>query len=170
MSIHESLLIRSISPRDFDDMYDLYMDESVNPFMVYDPMGKNEFQKVFEEFMKRDYSWLIEHNGKIIGMCFAVKGIGRYSHVATLLSLAIRNDVQGQGLGKKLVGEALRVLKEDGFLRVDLGMETDNSKGIVFYKSMGFSIDGRMPKYIYRNKISTYVDVFLMSIIYEEAA
>jgi ribosomal protein S18 acetylase RimI-like enzyme len=162
-----ALSIRPMSENDFDGIYDLYMDESVNPYMAYDPMGKAAFRSLFEEFKKRDYSWLIGNANEIYAMCFAIKGPGRCSHVASLLSLAVKKDRQGQGLGKQIVKEALRTLKHDGFKRIDLMAESDNDKAIAFYKSLGFQIDGRLPLYLRRAGSSSYVDELIMSLIYE---
>jgi putative acetyltransferase len=161
-----STLIRPILPCDFDGVYDLYMDETVNPYMLYDPMDKASFQTVFDELCSRDYSWMAEQDSKIRGMCFATKGYARFRHVATLLTLAVSTDAQGQGLGRKLVTEALGILKSDGFLRIDLMVEADNENGVRFYKKMGFQVDGRLPMYFRRHDESKYVDEIQMSITY----
>jgi ribosomal protein S18 acetylase RimI-like enzyme len=158
---------RAVSQNDFDVVYDLYMDESINPYMHHDPMDKASFRSVFtDDLSKRGYSWVAEQNGQVLGMCFAIKGIARTSHVATITTLAVGKNAQGKGIGQRLVRDALQKLKEDGFRRIELFVEADNDKGINFYKKMGFQTDGLLPMYIKRNNESCYVDELLMSITY----
>jgi putative acetyltransferase len=155
--------MRAVTEKDFDVVYDIYMDESVNPFMCHGPMSKDSFREIFGGLLKHDYSWLCERDGMICGMCFAWRGKGRIRHVATLLTLGIKAEFQGLGLGREIVSEALRTLEAANILRVDLMAEADNAKAIEFYKKMGFSIDGVLPRYLKREDSDDYIDEILMS-------
>lgn len=160
--------MRQITKDDFDTVYGIYMDETVNPFMVYDPMPKAEFRPIFEEeFLKRDYFWLFQHEGEDAGMASVVIGPGRNSHAATILTLGIIPAHQAKGLGKKIMLEIIEFLRAKGIKRIDLAAEADNERGLAFYKKLGFQIDGIMPKYIKRRSDGHYVDEVLMSIVYD---
>lgn len=159
--------MRQITPDDFDAVYDIYMDESVNPFMAHDPMPKSEFKKVFEGLIKRDHFWLFDHEGRAVGMASVVRGVGRCAHVATILSLGVKKECQGMGFGKAIMRQMTDFLVKNGIKRVELGAEADNERGLAFYKKLGFQVDGVMPKYLKRRADNHYVDEVLFSIVYD---
>ncbi|MFF4830356.1 GNAT family N-acetyltransferase [Streptomyces sp. NPDC001315] len=59
--------------------------------------------------------------------------------VSWCLSLAIAPDRRGCGLGKKLMHEALRRLREAGVHEARLAVEPTNTAAITLYRSLGFS-------------------------------
>lgn len=156
------MTLRLAKAEDFDAMYDIYMDETVNPFMLHDPMSKEDFRAVFNGIMARNYSWVYEDSGHVVGMCSATIGGGRTSHVAMLLSLGIKKDIQNKGLGGKIVREAMAILQQQGVLRFEVGVESDNVRGIAFYKKLGFAIEGTFKNYVKRGP-KHYIDALLMA-------
>ncbi len=155
--------MRSSTAQDFDAVYDIYMDDSVNPYMHHEVMDKEKFKPVFNDIQARDYSWVCERDGQVVGMCSAIKGDARTAHVARLSSLGIKKTQQGKGLGKEFVNDIINILKNDGISRIDLMAEADNEKALRFYKAIGFQVDGRMPKYFKRENSTEYIDEILMS-------
>jgi len=58
---------------------------------------------------------------------------------AELYSIGVDHGQQGKGIGKKLLGETERFMKEEGVKRVSLTTDYDNNKSAVgFYHSMGY--------------------------------
>ncbi len=55
-----------------------------------------------------------------------------------LFGLAVHKDRRGQGLGKRIVAETLRSLREAGFTSVSLTVHPNNSAAINLYTSLGF--------------------------------
>lgn len=150
--------MRNANAADFDLVYDIYMDESVNPFMHYDPMEKTAFKDAFDDLMKRTYFWIFQNkNGEDCGMGSVVLGDGRTDHIATIQSLGIKKEFQGQGLGKKIMNDIMAFLKKKNIERIQLFAESDNEAGIHFYKSLGFKEEGRMEKFFKRGD-DHYVD------------
>ena len=158
--------MRLTTKNDFDAVYQIYMDESVNPYMHYEVMDKEAFKPVFAEIMAGDYSWVCEQGGAVIGMCSAIIGTGRVSHVAKLSSLGMSPTHQGKGLGKKFVTSIISALKNTNITRIELAVETDNPGAIKFYEAIGFQSEGRLRNYIKRKNSEEYVDDFLMSQIF----
>jgi putative acetyltransferase len=157
--------LRPATQQDFDAIYAIYMDDSVNPFMLHDPMDKTAFQAVFDDIMNRDRVWVYESGHKILGMCSAIYGKGRTSHVAMLVTLAVCKDAQGQGVGRKLVKDVITELASDGKTRIELSAETDNVRGIAFYKAMDFVVEGTMKNYIKRANDSGFTDEIMMALV-----
>lgn len=58
---------------------------------------------------------------------------------AELYSIGVRKDVQGMGVGKKLLVESERLMREDGVVQVSLTTDYyDNEQAIGFYHAMGY--------------------------------
>lgn len=159
-------MIRDMAQRDFDDVFAIYMDEKVNPFMHYEPMDKPAFRTVFNEMAARPYAWVLEHEGAAIAMCSAISGTARTDHTVMLTSLGVLGSAQGSGFGREIVEHAVAVLRKDGFKRIALIAECDNEGAIGFYGRLGFKVDGTIKDGFKRAYEKHYVDQFLMSLNY----
>ncbi len=143
--------MRAAEPSDFDLVYDVYMDETVNPFMWHDPMDKEKFQTIFNDMMGRNFFWIFQNQDGIdCGMASAVIYGGRGSHIAEIQSLGIKKENQNAGLGKIILTRIIDFLKNQKIERIQLFAESDNQRGIKFYTSLGFHEEGRMKKYLKR--------------------
>jgi hypothetical protein len=59
-----SLSHRLALEKDFDAVYDLYMDENSNRFLTYDPVEKEEFETVYKELHGTNTLYLVEFGMK----------------------------------------------------------------------------------------------------------
>lgn len=159
--------MRPLEPKDFDAVYDIYMEPSVNPYMSREVMDKEGFQSIFEDIIGRDYSWSHENDeAEVIGMATATVGSHITAHVAEIRTLALHPKAQGQGRGKAMMDAILHELKNDGFKRIELWVEYDNKKALRFYEKAGFQVDGRLPKAFKRENSPEYIDHIVMSQIF----
>jgi putative acetyltransferase len=157
-------MIRDMADHDFDDVYAIYMDDAVNPFMHYEKMGKNDFRTVFNEMAARSYAWVLENEGTAVAMCSAIAGTARTDHTVMLTSLGVLGTAQGAGFGRQIVEHAVTALRTDGFRRISLIAECDNEGAIAFYNRLGFKVDGTIKDGFKRGYEEHYVDQFLMSL------
>lgn len=143
--------MRDVATTDFDLIYDIYMDESVNPFMHYEPMDKDAFLDVFDELMRRDYFWVFQDdNDDDCGMASVKLGTGRTAHIAEIGSLAVKKAEQGKGLGKIIIEQIIAFLKAIDIERIQLFAESDNVSALRFYDALGFEREGLMKNYFKR--------------------
>ena len=85
----------------------------------------------------------------------------RRRHAATL-GMAVRDDLQGMGVGTALMEAALDLA--DNWLsltRVELTVYVDNAAGVALYNKFGFEIEGTHPRFAFRN--GEYVDAYSMA-------
>jgi RimJ/RimL family protein N-acetyltransferase len=84
-------------------------------------------------------------------------------HVADL-SIEIHPAVQGQGLGRALMDEALAWVDDpaNGVERLELKVRADNERALRLYRSLGFAEEGRLRRHV-RLPDGTYVDVLVMA-------
>ena len=107
--------------------------------------------------------WLVaEVDGEIIASCNAspLRNLQRFRHRA-LLAVAVRQTFWRQGLGRRMMAEALLWCKEKGFEQAELDVVADNDAATAMYESLGFETTG-----IYKNGFKypdgTYADEYFM--------
>lgn len=148
-------------------VYTIYMDEKVVQFLGFDAMPIEAFQPIFQELVESHCFYVYEAAGEIAGFYKAARHPGRASHVAYLGSLAVAPKFQGRGVGRAMVIEAVERLQQSGVKRVELIVESDNTRGINFYEQLGFEIEGKLRKFYKRAHESQYIDDYIMSKIFD---
>ena len=66
-----------------------------------------------------------------------------------------------------MLNEIILLGKERGFLRIELGVSTINTKAIHLYEKGGFKKEGLLKKYIYLKNENLFLDDTLMAYLYE---
>jgi putative acetyltransferase len=85
----------------------------------------------------------------------------RRRHVGQI-GMAVRDDWQGKGAGKALMQAAMELAdKWLNLSRLELEVYTDNAPAIQLYKHCGFSIEGTLVRFAYRD--GQYVDAYTMA-------
>ncbi|MBW4492437.1 MAG: GNAT family N-acetyltransferase [Oscillatoria princeps RMCB-10] len=72
--------------------------------------------------------------------------------VARLYSFAVKPELRGQGLGKKLMLECLEKLRRENIQTVFLEVEAENKSAIALYESVGFCRVARLKSYYGENQ------------------
>ncbi len=87
-------------------------------------------------------------------------------HHAAELGMAVRDDWQGKGIGTALMQAAVDLA--DNWLnlsRLELEVFVDNEPAIRLYKKFGFTIEGTLVRYAFRN--GQFVDTYTMARLHE---
>ncbi len=154
---------RLAEDKDLDQVYSIYMDKSVIPFLGYDPMSLDDFRPIYEEMVGSGKSTSVF---KVVGFYSESKYPGRAKHVAYFGTLAVSPVFRGEGIAKSMISEAIRNLKNVGIKRIEIIVESDNSRAISFYKSFGFEIEGTLKKFYKRSHEKHYVDDYIMAVLF----
>jgi len=133
---------RLVNPTDFDRIYDIYMHDTVVPFLGFDPMPREAFGKVFDPLFESGCFYVFEVEGRIQGFYQVRRHLGRAAHVAYLGTLAVAPEAQGRGIAGQMMADALARLRNAGITRIELSVEADNRRAIAFYERFGFSCEG----------------------------
>ncbi|AMC33394.1 GNAT family N-acetyltransferase [Janthinobacterium sp. B9-8] len=152
---------------DLEPVFFIYMNAEVIHFLGFDPMPIEAFKPIFYEFVESRCFFVYEVSGELAGFYKASRHPGRASHVAYLGSLAVAPKFQGQGIAQIMVEEAIEELCRLGAKRIELIVESDNTRGLSFYTRLGFEIEGKLRKFYKRSHESTYVDDYIMSKIFD---
>jgi ribosomal protein S18 acetylase RimI-like enzyme len=156
--------LRKATLADLDKIYPIYMDKTVNPYMSFPIMSKEEFQSLFQTLLGELV--LHEKNNEILALVVATKLPYRSSHVAYISKLAIHPHFQNQGLGSQLFAQLITDLKQKNITRLELKVESDNQNAIRFYKKLGFQIEGTLRGYF--NREGEIVDEHFMGLLLDE--
>lgn len=153
------------SVNDFDDIYDLYMDNDANQFLTYDVMERSAFEIIYNELLNSGTLYILNLNNRVAGSYRLIRKTHRQADTAYLGGFVIKNSFKGKGLGTKILLHIKDAALLNGIKRIELTVDLQNEAAINLYKKVGFEIEGivRMSyKIIPSNK---YYDEYLMSLI-----
>ena len=134
--------IRRMTIDDYDQVYALWLNTP--------GMGLNDLDDSREGigiYLNRnpDTCFVVEQNQRIVGAIIS----GHDGRRGIIYHTAVAEAVQRQGIGKALLEEALRALKNAGVHKVFLVVFEKNAKGNAFWERQGFI---KRDDLIYRNK------------------
>jgi len=159
--------LREASTSDLDALLPIYMDDSVNRFLNFEILTKDEFKNIFDELLASGELFVFEKNNQVVATCIVMRHKRRCAHVATLGTLATHPQFHGQGIGTQFMQQLFKKLRDDGISRIELYVESDNLNAQHFYKKLGFQLEGVLKDYFKRPCEEQYVDEYLMAIIFK---
>lgn len=150
---------------DFEQLFFIYMHESVNRFLSFEIMTQEKFKAIFFDLFQKGQLYVYQRHEKIIATCIVMRHTRRCHHVATLGTLAIHPEYQRQGIGTEFLRALIKILKTQGIIRVDLYVEADNAIALAFYEKYGFQCEGILKKYVKRLEEDQYTDEHVMALL-----
>lgn len=124
----KSINIRPYKPSDYPDV----KQNLVEGKMFYETIYSEE--RVRDKIKRDPESILVaELNGKVFGNIYIVTDWG-----PLLFGLAVRKSHRNQGIGKRLVEEAIKILKSKGFTDVNLLVRENRKRLHSMYEKWGF--------------------------------
>ena len=159
------MIHRPASSQDFERIYDLYMDESANPYLTYNPMSKQDFTGIYNILLETETVFVVENEGTIIATYRLIPKTDRQAHTVYLGSFTIKKDFQGKGFGKKILEYIKVYASEQHKIRIELTVDIDNMSAIALYKKSGFDVEGQVRKSYRRTDPNVYYDEYLMAVL-----
>ena len=124
----------------------MYMEESANPYLTYDPMNREDFTKIYNRLLQTETVFVAETEGSIIATYRLIPKTDRQAHTVYLGSFTIKKDFQGKGFGKKIMEDIKANASTQHKVRIELTVDINNAAAIALYKKAGFDIEGRVRK------------------------
>jgi L-phenylalanine/L-methionine N-acetyltransferase len=150
---------------DFPFVYSMYMNEIINPHLLYEKMSEEAFKPIYAKLLEQEILYIFQYNNEDVGMFKLIPHTYRSAHIVYLGSFAIHPTFAGQGLGLKMLNEIISHAKENNFKRIELSAGAQNEKAIALYKKAGFVEEGILKKYTYFKSEDRYIDEVMMSYI-----
>jgi RimJ/RimL family protein N-acetyltransferase len=158
-------MLRETTRGDFSQVYEIYMDETVNPYVNFEIVSREEFRPIFGEMLDSGGLQVYELEGNVIAVLVVSRFQHRLKHLAYIGAFGIKRSYQGVGIGTKIMQELIRDLSVDGVKRIELRVESDNERAISFYKKLGFEAEGTLRKYMKMERDIEFVDTHLMGLL-----
>ncbi|MDZ4753376.1 MAG: GNAT family N-acetyltransferase [Phycisphaerae bacterium] len=95
-----------------------------------------------------------ELDGRVVGEIHASQFVPRcFHHILAELTIAIEPAAQQQGIGRALLTELVRTVREDRqqFLRIELWVREGNHGAVHMYETLGFQVEARVPRRVHYN-------------------
>ncbi len=159
------MIHRLASQQDFESIYDMYMEESANPYLTYDPMNKEDFKKIYTGLLKTETLFVAENEGTIISTYRLIPKTDRQAHTVYLGSFTIKKDFQGKGFGKRILEDVKAYASKQDKVRIELTVDVNNTAAIALYKKTGFDTEGRVRKSYTLAATNEFYDEYLMAVL-----
>ena len=116
-------------------------------------------QTAEEFFSSQSFTAAAVDNGEVVGLYILhPNNVGRCGHIANA-SYAVRRDMRGKQVGRRLVTDCLQRCRELGFRVLQFNaVVADNAPALSLYKSLGFVKLGVIPGG-FRKKDGSYADI-----------
>jgi ribosomal protein S18 acetylase RimI-like enzyme len=133
--LSKDLVIRKIKPEDADEM------SRIEAVITKSP-DRTDFRQIIVKQVRKDEdaSFVAEIDGKVAGYMisytvYAGFGVEKSAWIATL---GVDPKFMGQGIGKMLAEEILRVYEERGIRNIFTSVRWDSVDLLSFFKTLGF--------------------------------
>jgi RimJ/RimL family protein N-acetyltransferase len=137
------------------------------------PLGPGEFtlteeqeRQVLAEYAAAENSVFLmaEVEGKIVGMLNCQGGKRKATRHAVTLGLSVRKEYRNQGVGGKLMEQAVAWAKGTGVVtRIELAVYARNARAIHLYERFGFVVEGQRQRAVRHGDV--YLDDLIMALL-----
>ena len=145
-----SVLIRRVLPSDAAVIRELYRAAAALGTLARMPDEVDDAYVVgFMAAARNGLELVAEVGGIVVGDLHATRLSPRqFARTLGELTIAVHPDHQGQGIGKKLFTEFMRIVREEmpDIERVELFAWDENKGALRLYESVGFKFEGLLPR------------------------
>jgi ribosomal protein S18 acetylase RimI-like enzyme len=105
-------------------------------------------EEMVMSYINRGKCWLAEVNNEVVGVYVLLE---TRPETVELVNVAVREDMQGKGIGKQLVLHAVETARQLGFRTMELGTGNSSISQLGLYQKCGFRIVGVDVDYFVRH-------------------
>ncbi|CAF1206129.1 unnamed protein product [Rotaria magnacalcarata] len=162
-------MLRLGTENDFDALYPIYMHPTVNPYLNFETMSKEEFLPLFHELITSGTLYVYENDdGQVVATGILCRLERRCSHVVCLTTFATNPNFQRKGFGTRFMRELIEELRKDKRTkRLELYVVVGNEIGLNFYKKLGFQVEGCLRKQFTMIKDGPPVDDLILAMVFD---
>jgi ribosomal protein S18 acetylase RimI-like enzyme len=94
-------------------------------------------RELVEEYVAIGDCRVAEIKGKVIGVYVLIK---LNAYTSEIINIAVNEEIQGQGIGKKLIRDAIQTAQELGCKTIEIGTGNSSIGQLLLYQKCGFRI------------------------------
>lgn len=156
---------RLATHKDFDFIYDIYMDQTSNPYLTYDFMEKKDFKKIYASLLDTHTLFVVEDNKQLVGTYRLIPKQYRQEHCVYLGSFGVPQALRGKGYGWAILEGIREKAQQNGLSRIELTVDLHNQAAIYLYQKAGFEIEGTIRNSYRLKATNRFYDEYLMALI-----
>ncbi len=136
----------------------LFLDGMIEGYVADNDTGADMENIAEAYFSDEGHSalWVADYDESVIGMVGVQKTA---DHGAEIRRLRVRADYRRQGLGAKLVEQALSFCRHHGYLKVTLDVRIERGPAIALFEKFGFQLT-RTREHNGRRMLDFYLDLY----------
>ena len=157
--------LRLADIRDYDKIYEMYMEEEANPFLTYDPMPKEAFKRIYDSLLLTNTLFVVDLDHEIMATYRLIPKTDRQAHTLYLGGFTIHGKFRGQGWGIKILDQIKKLARTEGKKRIELTVDIHNTPAIGLYEKAGFRVEGTMAKSYKLSSTNQFYDEYLMAVL-----
>ena len=162
-------VIRKAKEEDISGIMEIYNKEIKEGIATFDTVEKklDDMEKWYKEYGYKNPLIVSEEKGKIIGWAALSKYSTRCAYSDTAeLSLYVKDEFQGKGMGKKLMKFVLEEGRKGGLHTIIARITEGNESSVNLHKKFGFNYVGTYKEV--GKKFGKTLDVVLMQKVYKD--
>ncbi len=105
-------------------------------------------RKIIDEYLKFSQIFVAEKNTTIIGIIVLQK---LADSVAEIKNVAVLPELQGQGIGRFLIENAIQIARQMNFKTIQIGTANSSVKQLYLYQKLGFDISAIRKNFFIEN-------------------
>ncbi|MFA1820184.1 GNAT family N-acetyltransferase [Virgibacillus oceani] len=106
----------------------------MNLLLLADPS-----RKIVEEYLKRGECYVAETSEEVVGVYVLLP---TRPETIELINVAVAEEQHGRGIGKQLVMDAIKKVKDKGYKTMEIGTGNSSIGQLALYQKCGFRISG----------------------------
>ncbi|MBU2515114.1 GNAT family N-acetyltransferase [bacterium] len=125
------MIIKKMKIDDYDEIHQIWSNTNGTTLRAID-----DSKEGIERFLKRNpnNNFICRIDGKIIGGILC----GHDGRKGFIYHAVVKKNYRNRGIGKKLVENVIKSLKEENITKIGVLVNSDNISGNNFWKSLGF--------------------------------
>lgn len=92
-------------------------------------------RELVEEYLAIGDCRVAEIEGEVIGVYVLIK---LDVHTTEIINIAVSEEMQGRGIGKELIHDAMQTAKEQGYKKIEIGTGNSSIGQLLLYQKCGF--------------------------------
>lgn len=92
---------------------------------------------LINEYTQRGETFIAETNGEVVGVYVLLP---TRSNTIEIVNVAVSQNEQGKGIGKRLILDAIHQSKKMGYKTIEIGTGNSSIRQLAFYQKCGFRI------------------------------
>lgn len=141
--------IRKLHPERWKDFQDLRLEALQSDPLAFSSSYDEEKLLTTDEWKKRvDNTLFALSNDTPVGMIvYIFNDKIKTNHIANVYGVYVKKEYRGQGIGKQLVEEALKIIQQNAKVsKIHLTVTAEQTAAIALYKKYGFIVVGKLEK------------------------